>query len=364
MWHGRLEATAYLCNMIDLRSDTLTVPTDEMREAMAAAVVGDDVYSEDPTIEVLQERVAALFGKEAALFVPSGTMGNQLCLALHTQAGDEVIADADAHIFHYENAAASVLARVQLHCVRSHDGAMPYDAIREAIRPTAYYNPRTSLIAVENTHNRHGGTVVSMDYLRGLRRLADEVGLPLHCDGARLWNAMAATGTSAAEYGTIFDTLSVCMSKGAGAPVGSLVIGSRVMIERARRWRKMLGGGMRQAGVLAAAAIHALDTIVPLLPNDHRRARAFADGLAQVPGVAIDLDRVQSNIVAFRIPGIGDAAFVDACAGYGVRLATIRPGVFRAVWYHQITDTMTNDALEAVRMALGHLLRDHSPSAS
>jgi threonine aldolase len=232
--------------MIDLRSDTLTVPDEGMRAAMANARVGDDVYSEDPTVEHLQERLADMFGKEAALFVPSGTMGNQICLALHASTGEEVIAEQDAHIFHYENAAASVIARAQIHRIRSTAGEMFLYDVRDAIRPSAYYYPRTAVIAVENTHNRHGGTVVSTAYLQDLRGLATEHNLPMHCDGARLWNAMVATGTSARAYGDIFDTLSVCLSKGLGAPVGSVILGTRVNIERARRWRKMLGGGMRQ----------------------------------------------------------------------------------------------------------------------
>lgn len=338
--------------MIDLRSDTLTVPDEGMRAAMASARVGDDVYSEDPTVEHLQERVAAMFGKEAALFVPSGTMGNQICLALHASTGDEVIAEHDAHIFHYENAATSVVARAQIHRIRSVAGEMDLNEVRDAVRPSAYYYPRTAVIAVENTHNRHGGTVVSTAYLNDLRSIAIAHNLPMHCDGARLWNAMVATGTDARTYGALFDTLSVCLSKGLGAPVGSLILGSREAIERARRWRKMLGGGMRQTGILAAAALYALDAVFPTLAGDHRRAQTFAKGLAETDGVTINLDRVQTNIVAFSIPRWSDAEFVSACQQQGLRIAPIRAGVMRAVMYHQIDDAAVEQAIAVIRNVL------------
>lgn len=330
--------------MIDLRSDTLTVPDEGMREAMARAIVGDDIYGEDPTINALQERVASLFGKEAALFVPSGTMGNQICLALHTRTGDEIIADADAHIFHYENAAASVIARAQIHPIRTEDGALPIAAVRDAVRPSAYYYPRTSLVAVENTHNRHGGTVMSTTQITALRALCDDLQLPLHCDGARIWNAAAATGTAYAEYGQLFDTMSVCLSKGLGAPVGSLILGSRAMIDEARRWRKMLGGGLRQSGVLAAAAMYALDVIEPTLKHDHDKALTFAHRIAGHERVDIESWRVQSNIVMFRVINVDDHTYVRECANRGLRLAPIKPGTMRVVFYHQVS---TEDAVTA-----------------
>ncbi len=331
--------------MIDLRSDTLTVPDEGMRQAMASAPVGDDVYSEDPTVEALQSRVAELFGKEAALFVPSGTQGNQICLALHASTGDEIICERDAHIFHYENAAASVVARAQLHGVPSQYGAMSIDDIERAIRPSAYYYPKTAAIAIENTHNRHGGTVVPLDHLRSIRDLAEHRGLAMHCDGARLWNAITATGVEARQYGEIFDTLSVCMSKGLGAPVGSLIIGSREHIERARRWRKMLGGGMRQVGILAAAAAYSLDVNLAKLAGDHRHAQQFATGLAQHPRVVIDTARVQTNIVVFQVSGMDDAHVVAACAQRGLRIAPIYPGTLRAVIYHQVSTEMVTNAV-------------------
>ncbi|MBK6290172.1 MAG: aminotransferase class I/II-fold pyridoxal phosphate-dependent enzyme [Ignavibacteria bacterium] len=338
--------------MIDLRSDTLTVPDDGMRQAMASASVGDDVYSEDPTVLELQDRVASMFGKEAALFVPSGTQGNQICIALHATTGEEVIAERNAHIFHYENAATSVIARAQIHALDSDNGAMVLEEVMEAIRPSAYYYPRTALIAVENTHNRHGGTVLSMSYLRNLRLVANRSGLPVHCDGARIWNAMTATGTSAAEYGELFDTMSVCLSKGLGAPIGSLILGSGEMIERARRWRKMLGGGMRQVGVLAAAGLYALDTNLPKLAADHQRAKAFAEEIAAIDGVDIELERVQTNVVAFRVPALTDAEFIAACFEKGLRIAPIKPGTMRAVFYHQVSDADRAEAAGIVRSVL------------
>lgn len=332
--------------MIDLRSDTLTRPTPAMRDAMARAQVGDDVYAEDPTVNQLQDRLADMFGVEAALFVPSGTMGNQISIAVHAPAGTEVIVDADAHVFHYENAATSVIARAQLMPIRSDRGAMPLDDVRRAIRPKAYYYPQTVLIAVESTHNRHGGTIPSLEWIRSLKDLATAEGLALHLDGARVWNAIAAGYGQPRDYGALFDSISVCLSKGLGAPVGSVVLGSRVFIEKARRWRKMLGGGLRQSGTLAAACLIALDEIMPILGEDQRRARRFASAIANDARIRLDVDRVESNIVAFQMPGIDDAVVVRECEDRGLRIAPITPGTLRAVWYHEITDAQTDVAAE------------------
>jgi threonine aldolase len=342
--------------MIDLRSDTLTVPTPTMRQAMANARVGDDVYAEDPTVNELQDRVASMFGKQAALFVPSGTMGNQISLAVHAASGSEVVADADAHIFHYENAAASVIARVQLLPIRSERGEMPIEEILRAIRPTAYYYPQTALIALESSHNRHGGTVPKLEWLRHVRALANNVGIPLHLDGARVWNAIAAGVGTAAEYGDLFDSLSVCLSKGLGAPMGSVVLGSRTFIEKARRWRKLLGGGMRQTGVMAAAGLTAIDEVRPLLPLDHRRAQHFAQRIAQHSAVHVDVSRVETNIVTFSVNNVADGDLVRHCEMLGLRIAPIKPGTLRAVWYHQIDDTITDQAAEILLNAVTTLV--------
>jgi threonine aldolase len=230
---------------------------------------------------------------------------------------------------------------------------MPLELIEQAIRPTAYYYPKTAAIAVENTHNRHGGTVVPLEHLKSIRSIAQHNGLALHCDGARIWNAITASGVSAKEYGEIFDTLSVCMSKGLGAPIGSLIVGSRQHIERARRWRKMLGGGMRQVGVLAAAAMYALDVTLAKLARDHEHARMLAESLAAHPKVSIDMNRVQTNIVVFTVQGVEDAQFVADCAERGLRIAPIYPGTMRAVMYHQVTSEMVYRAAAILHDVLG-----------
>ncbi|MBI2793255.1 MAG: aminotransferase class I/II-fold pyridoxal phosphate-dependent enzyme [Ignavibacteria bacterium] len=345
--------------MIDLRSDTLTMPDEAMRAVMARAPVGDDVYGEDPSINELQQRVADLFGMEAALFVPSGTMGNQICLAAQARSGDEIIADADSHFLHYENGAASVIARAQVYTIKSRDGAMPLDEVEAAIRPSAYYYPRTCVIAVENTHNRHGGTVLPIEYLRSLRELSVSNGLAFHCDGARIWNACASSGLSPREYGALFTSMSVCMSKGAGAPVGSLVLGAKPMIDEARRWRKMLGGGMRQAGILAAGALYALDVIVPNIRDDHAKAKMFAETIAADPRITLDQWRVQSNIVMFEANAQdyrtkSTTEFVKMCEINGLRIAQIKPGVLRAVFHHQISMDDATTAAEIVVASLNN----------
>lgn len=291
--------------LIDLRSDTVTRPSAAMREAMAGAEVGDDVFGEDPTVNLLQERVAELLGKEAALFVPSGTMGNQLCIKVHTQPGDEVIAEAGSHVFNYETAGIAFLSGAQVHPVQGERGALPLEAIRRAIRPRLYYMPRTALLCLENTHNRAGGTVYPLDMLRAASEMAREEGIRVHLDGARLWNACAATGVAPSEYARHCDSVSVCLSKGLGAPVGSVLAGTRDMVESARHFRKVFGGGMRQAGVLAAAGLHALEFNRERLAEDHRKAAALARGLAGVPGFRIDLESVQTNIVIIDVSSSG-----------------------------------------------------------
>lgn len=343
--------------MIDLRSDTLTVPDEGMRAAMARAPVGDDVYGEDPSVNALQERIAHLFGMEAALFVPSGTMANQICLATQARSGDEIIADADAHILHFEHAAASVITRAQVYAIQSRDGAMLPDEVEAAIRPTAYYYPRTSVIAVENTHNRHGGTVLPIEYLQSLHEVATRHGLALHCDGARIWNACVHARLAPRDYGCLFTSMSVCMSKGAGAPVGSLILGTKLMIDEARRWRRMLGGGMRQAGILAAGAMYALDVIVPNLGADHAKAALFSEAIGLDQRIRHEQWRVQTNIVMFELnmqnnQNISTAEFLNACENYGLRLAPIKPGVIRAVFHHQIS---FNDAKNAAGIVIAAL---------
>lgn len=321
---------------IDLRSDTVTRPTSPMRTAMAAAEVGDDVYGEDPTVLELEQRVAALLGQPRALFVASGTMGNQIALMLHTRPGDEVIVGEGAHCAWFESGAAAAWSGVQFAMAGS-GGLFDADQMQAAIRPGAYYLPRTSLVAVENTHNRAGGRVFPLDRVRRIVKGARRHNLKLHLDGARLWNASAATGIAPAELAEGFDTVSVCFSKGLGAPVGSALAGSDELIERARRLRKMLGGGMRQAGILAAGALYALEHHRERLVEDHRAARAIAEIAATAPGLSVDLSAVETNIVAMRLESAPEARVIEAARERGVLIGTIAPGVLRAVTHLDVS---------------------------
>ncbi len=335
--------------VIDLRSDTVTIPTPAMRESIASAHVGDDVYGEDITVNELQEYAAHIFNKEAALFVPTGVMGNQICIALHTQKGDEVILESESHVFHYETAAASVISGVQFYCIPSEKGEMDEADIRRAIRTSEYYYPRTALICVENSHNRHGGTVLSLEHITRTAEIAREHGCAFHCDGARIWNASAATGIAVSEYAKHFDTLSVCLSKGLGAPVGSLIVGTAKHITAAHKLRKILGGGMRQAGMIAAGGLHGLMYHRDLLQDDHANAKDFADRLVSSPFITVELDRVQTNIVIFAIPpSINIDTFLDMCRDEGLLLSKGRLGFIRAVFHFQVNDVMTVAATDII----------------
>ncbi|MFU8813083.1 MAG: threonine aldolase family protein [Balneolaceae bacterium] len=324
--------------MIDLRSDTVTRPTAGMLEAMCAAEVGDDVFREDPTVNRFEQKMADLFGMEAGLFVPSGTMGNQLCIAVLTQPGDEVIIDELGHVFNYESGAAAHLSSVQLRPLKGTRGKLSADLAATAIRTANDWDPHTRVIAVENTTNKGGGACYSRDELLALRRLTDEHGLFLHLDGARIWNAMAATGIDAQFFGTVADTISICFSKGLGAPVGSMVLASKERITKARRLRKMWGGGMRQIGLLAAAADYAVTRHLPLLADDHRRARKFAEAVDAHPAFAIHLPDVETNIVLFDVME-GTAA--EACtrfADQGAGMIPFGPKTIRATFHFQVDD--------------------------
>lgn len=336
--------------MIDLRSDTLTRPSPAMRQAMAAADVGDDVFGEDPTVNRLQDRVAELLGKERALFVASGTMGNQLCIKTHTHAGDEVIAEAGAHVFFYETAGAAFLSSVQIYQVQGTRGVLGAEDVRQAIRPDIYYMPRTRLLCLENTHNRAGGAVYPLDAFVSIARVAHDAGLRVHLDGARLWNACVATGEDPAAYCAHVDSVSVCLSKGLGAPVGSVIAGSRDFIDEARHYRKIFGGGMRQAGILAAAGLYALDHNVTRLADDHARAQEFARTVAAIPGVAIDMATVQSNIVIMNTAGTGTGAgaWAQRCAAAGVRLSQASDHTLRAVTHLDVTADDVRAAAQTV----------------
>jgi len=286
---------------IDLRSDTVTKPSKEMRKAMAEAEVGDDVLGDDPTVKRLEQMVARLLGKEEALFVPSGTMGNQVCLRALTSPGDEVILDVNSHIYNYEVGAASALSGLQLHPLKGERGILKAEQVLEEIRPENIHHPPTALIILENTHNRAGGTIYPLEKIQEIHRVAKEHNIKMHLDGARLWNASVTTGIPLNEYSEYFDSVSVCLSKGIGAPIGSVVSGSAEFIKKARKNRKMFGGGMRQVGIIAAAGIYAIENNINRLAEDHKNARILAESLAKIKGIYIDLESVQTNMVILEI---------------------------------------------------------------
>jgi threonine aldolase len=300
---------------------------------MAEAEVGDDVFGEDPTVNRLQEMLADRMGKDAALFVASGTMGNQISVNAHTQPGQEILLEKDAHIFHYEGGAPAMLSGVQLHPVPGKSGVITASQVEEAVRPADDHYPRTGLICLENTHNRAGGTIYPLEEIRAIRKVARKYNLPLHLDGARLWNACVATDYTLKDYSRYFDSVSVCFSKGLGAPVGSLVAGSRDFIARAHRYRKAYGGGMRQAGILAAAALYALEHNVQRLSEDHENAKNLARALADLPGVEVDLESVQTNIVFMDVSGTRYTAMQaqKILEKEGVRVLALSPTRLRAV---------------------------------
>jgi threonine aldolase len=290
--------------IIDLRSDTLTKPTPAMRQAMANAPVGDDVFGEDPTVNKLQQRVAELCGKEAALFVPSGTMSNQIAINAHTQPGDEVICDYNCHIFNYEGGGPALLSGVQIHPLWGERGIISAKQIKAVIRPEDHHFAQTKLIELENTHNRGGGSIFPLEEIKRIRALADEHQLVMHLDGARLWNAHVATGISMADWCAPFESISLCFSKGLGAPVGSMLVGSEAFIDRAHRYRKIYGGGMRQVGVIASAALYALDHHIKRLQEDHNRAHRLGEKLSEL-GATVDFDATQTNIVIADFAALG-----------------------------------------------------------
>jgi threonine aldolase len=306
--------------VIDLRSDTVTKPSAAMRQAMAEADVGDDVFMEDPTVNRLQERAAEIFGREAGLFVPSGSMGNLTCIMAQTQPGHEVICEAAGHIYNYEMAAMSAIAGVLPRVVSTSNGIMTWEQIYQAIRPKAYYRPQTALVSLENTHNMAGGTVYPTRLAHAICDHAHEAGLKIHLDGARVFNAAVYIGQTVAEITRKFDSVQFCLSKGLGAPVGSMIVGSHGFIERCRSIRKMLGGGMRQAGVIAAAGLMALEHGPKRLCIDHENAKILAQGLAAIPGIRADPSHVQTNIVIYdvRETKLSSGEFLEAIARHHV----------------------------------------------
>lgn len=340
--------------IVDLRSDTLTQPTPAMRAAIAAAAVGDDVWREDPTARRLEERAAEILGKEAALFVPSGTMANQIALLLHCRPGDEVVCARGSHVRLYESGAGAAWAGVQFAEIGGADGLFAPADVEAAVLPGDYHLPRTRLVAVENTHNRGGGRVWPLDRLRAVCEQARSRGLALHLDGARIWNAAVASGASEREIAAGFDTVSACFSKGLGAPVGSVIAGSRGDVERALRLRKMLGGGMRQIGLLCAAALHALEHHRARIADDHARARRLAEGLAEIPGLAIDAARVETNIVIVDVEArVSVAELCRRAAEQGVMIAPVGPRAVRAVTHLDVSDAGIERAIAVLRDAMG-----------
>lgn len=322
-----------MSKIIDLRSDTVTQPSPEMRRAMAEAEVGDDVFGDDPTLNRLQEQVAALLGKEAALFTPSGTMANIISILAQTQPGDEVIVERESHTFNYEVAGAAVIGGIQLNPIPGQRGILNPDQIAANIRHRDVHVPPTRLICLENTHNRGGGSIYPLPVIQAIHRLAQQHQLTMHLDGARLFNACVATGLQPLDYARCFDSVMFCFSKGLGAPIGSIVAGNKEFIERAHRFRKMLGGGMRQLGILAAAALFALEHNIERLAEDHEHAKMLAMGLAHVAGFHIDPDHVETNIVIFDVARTGRTAaeVIRKFADHGIWLVPFGPTLVRAV---------------------------------
>ena len=342
-------------DIVDLRSDTLTLPTPEMRDAMARAEVGDDVWEEDPTVKRLEALAAERLGKAAGLFVTSGTMGNLVSVVSQTQTGQEVVLDLDSHIFNNEVAGASVVGSVQMRPVKTARGFLTPDQVREALRPANIHIPPTGLVCIENTHNRHGGTCCTPEEISAVAAVAHGAGVAVHLDGARLFNAAVALKRPARDFVRDIDSVTFCVSKGLAAPVGSVICGSSEVVARARRVRKMLGGGMRQAGVIAAAGIVALERMVDRLAEDHANARALAEGVARLPGLSVDLASVQTNIVIFGVERGGAAAsaaataeLVAGCAARKVKIHAIGPSSIRCVTHKDVDAEDIARTLDAV----------------
>jgi threonine aldolase len=335
--------------LIDLRSDTVTKPSPAMRRAMAEAEVGDDVYLEDPTVNRLQARAAEIFGREAALFVPSGSMGNLVCIMAQATRGQEVICEAAGHVYNYEMASMSALGGVLPRVIPTTDGIMSWEQISPAIREKAYYRPQTALVALENTHNMAGGTVYPNRVVHEICDKAHDAGLRVHLDGARVFNAAVYLGENVAEMTKKFDSIQFCFSKGLGAPVGSMIVGSRDFIEHGRVLRKILGGGMRQVGVLAAAALVALEEGPKRLHVDHENAQLLAQGLAQIPGIGVQPDKVQTNIVLYDVgaTALGSTQFLKRLAERQVLGGPVDARRVRMVTH---LDVDRNDIEQALRI--------------
>ncbi|NKE06123.1 low-specificity L-threonine aldolase [Mesobacillus selenatarsenatis] len=335
--------------MIDLRSDTVTKPTEEMRKAMYTADVGDDVYREDPTVRELEDTAAELLGKEAALFVTSGTQGNQIAVLTHCRPGQELILEEESHIFYYESGAVAALAGVQTRTIPGHRGAMdPHDVLR-AIRTEDIHFPETGLICLENTHNRAGGAVIPVDNMKAIYNIAKANKVPVHLDGARLFNAAAAAGADAKEFAKYTDTVQICLSKGLGAPVGSIIAGDAEFITTARKWRKRLGGGMRQVGVIAAPGLIALTKMKDRLGEDQWNARILAEAIEAIPGMKL-ARQPETNIVVADVAGLNITSdvFVERLRGEGILSGTFGPTFVRFVTHYDVNEDQIQKSIEAI----------------
>ena len=342
-----------MTRVVELRSDTFTLPTESMRKAMAAAEVGDDVWDEDPTVHHLQERAASMVGKEAALFVPSGTMGNLCALLAHTRRGEEVVLDSESHIVNSEAAGGAVAGGLQFRTLVAPSGRLLPEQVRAAVREDDPHQPRTGLLCLENTHNRAGGICLSPAQTAALSEVAHEHGFPVHLDGARIFNAAVALRVPPASLTAPVDSVMFCLSKGLSAPVGSMLAGSAGFIARAHRMRKLLGGGMRQAGVIAAAGLCALEEMIPRLEQDHVNARVLAEGIAGLRGIALDLDRVETNMVFVDCtPPLTAQRFLDLCAVRGVRMDRATPSRVRMVTHRGVSHKDVDYAVDAIKDVL------------
>ncbi len=335
---------------IDLRSDTVTRPSEGMRKAMYEAEVGDDVFQEDPSVNKLQEYAAEILGKEAALFVPSGVMGNQICLNVLTNPGDEVICERDAHIFNYESGSPAALSGIQISPIEGKNGVITPEQVEPFIRPaSAYYMARTKVIEVENTHNRASGAIQPLDNIIALRKLAKKYNLYSHLDGARIWNASVASGIPVKDYAEHFDSISCCLSKGLGAPVGSIIGGTKEFIKEAFRVRKAWGGGMRQVGIIAAAGLYALKNNIDRLEEDHRKAKMLAETISEIPSLEIDMNAVQTNILIFKPLKVTVEKAIEECRKKGLLISVGKVDSLRAIAHLDVNFEEVKKAQQIIR---------------
>ena len=338
--------------IIDLRSDTVTKPSEAMRQAMLTAEVGDDVFGDDPTVNELEKYVANMFGRESSIFVPSGTMANQICLKVNTEPGWELLCERECHLVNYEAAGPAVHAGLLVNLLTTDSGILTADLVRNNIRPRNIHSPLTKIVAIENSHNRHGGTIVPQNDIVELANLCKEYELIFHLDGARIWNVHAATDISLKELTAPFDSISVCLSKGLGAPVGSMIIGSSKFIEKCRRERKLFGGGMRQAGIIAAAGLFAVKNNIERLAEDHSNARILAESLNALETFEIDLDKVQTNIVAIYIKsGTGAGEVIEKMISIGIKAVAYSETKIRFVTHLDVSEDDCKEAMERISKA-------------